>query len=197
MNNFWNERYSEEEYAYGENPNEFVKHELQKIKPGKALFPAEGEGRNAVYTATLGWEVTAFDPSTEGKRKAELLADNNNVSIEYIIAGYENIELPKAHFDCLILVFAHVPSAIRPGIHKKLSSFLKPGGNLILEAFSKEQINYKTGGPQNPDYLFSEKDLYNDFDGFSELKINVTEKQLNEGPFHQGVASVIRVIAKK
>lgn len=193
MNDFWNKRFEEKEYAYGEAPNNFVKQELEKLKPDKILFPAEGEGRNAVYAATMGWDVTAFDPSIEGKKKAELLATKYNTQINYQIAAYDDVNFPVGNFDCMVLVFAHMPPASRNDYHKKLASFLKPGGKLIIEGFSKEQINRNTGGPQNLDMLFSKEELQNDFSDFSKLNILETETKLDEGPFHQGMASVIRV----
>ena len=197
MNEFWNNRYSAEIYAYGEAPNEHVKQELSGLKPGKILFPAEGEGRNAVHAATRGWNVTAFDTSTEGKKKAELLAAKYNVGIDYHISSYENCDFTKESFDCLVLVYAHMPPALRQMAHKKLTTFLKPEGKLILEGFSKKQINYNTGGPKNIDFLFSEEELRSDFSDLSELEIIEKEVVLNEGLFHQGTASVIRITGKK
>ncbi len=197
MNNFWNERYSTSEFAYGQAPNDFVVEQLAKLHPGKILFPAEGEGRNAVYAATCGWKVTAFDPSTAGKKKAELLASKNNVEIDYQIAAFEDADFAENSFDCIALIYAHLPAPLRISAHKKLTTYLKPGGKLLLESFSKKQINYNTGGPKNIDMLFSEEELREDFSNFSELKITETETLLNEGPFHQGLASVIRCIATK
>lgn len=197
MNDFWNKRYSTKEFAYGEAPNQFVLEELGKLKPGNVLFPAEGEGRNAVYAATQGWEVTAFDPSKEGKKKADFLASKHNLDIDYQIAGYEHVDFEKESFDCIVLVFAHMPPSKRNEWHKKLSSFLKPGGVIIIVGFSKDQIKRKTGGPQNIDMLFSEEELNTDFIEFSELVITETDTILDEGPFHQGLASVIRLIGKK
>jgi len=197
MNNFWDERYSSEEFAYGEEPNTFIRQELVKLRPGKILFPAEGEGRNAVYAAKLGWEVTAFDLSIEGKRKALILSDKHNVKINYLIEGYEAINFVPESFDCIVLVFAHIHVGKRTEYHKKLASFLKPGGKLIMESFSKEQIFRDSGGPKNPEMLYSAEDMQKDFADFSDLQIEKTETELNEGPFHMGKASVIRVIATK
>lgn len=197
MNNFWNERYKNKEFAYGEAPNNFVKQELAKLTPGKILFPAEGEGRNAVYAAKQGWDVTAFDPSLEGKKKAKLLAAKHNVEIEYVIDGYETIDFPKEKFECIVLVFAHMPLKQRQKYHQKLITFLRPGGTLILEGFSKKQINNNTGGPQNIEMLFSEDELILDFDMFSNLKITEIDVVLNEGQFHQGKSSVIRITGIK
>jgi cyclopropane fatty-acyl-phospholipid synthase-like methyltransferase len=193
MNEFWNERYSAVEYAYGEAPNQFVVQELSKLKPGEILFPAEGEGRNAVYAATHGWQVTAFDPSTEGKKKADQLAKKHKVEIDYKIDTYENVNFPVEKFDCIIFIYAHMPPLKRNIYHNKLMAFLKTGGTLILEGFSKKQIDRVTGGPRNVEMLFSEEELQNDFSDFSELDISEKEVLLNEGPFHRGIASVIRV----
>jgi len=197
MNDFWNKRFATKEYAYGEAPNNFVVEELEKLKSGKILFPAEGEGRNAVYAATQGWHVTAFDPSIEGKKKADFLAAKHKVEIDYQLAGYENVEFANESFDCIVLVFAHMPPTKRCEYHRKISSFLKPGGVLIHEGFSKDQIDRKTGGPQNIDMLFSQEELHNDFSEFTKLSIVETETTLDEGPYHQGMASVIRVLGKK
>lgn len=197
MNNFWNERYSSEEFAYGTEPNLFYKGQLERLTPGKILFPAEGEGRNALFAATLGWQVTAFDPSIEGKRKAEILASKNGVSIEYKIDSYEFVDFEKESFDCIVLIFAHMHPLKRKEYHQKLVSFLKPGGVLILEGFSKPQIKNNTGGPQNVEMLFSEEELRGDFSEFSTLAISETNTVLNEGPFHNGEASVIRIVGIK
>lgn len=194
----WDERYASKEYVYGEKPNEFIAEELRKLKPGKALFPAEGEGRNAVYAATLGWEVTAFDPSVEGKKKAELLADKNNVSIDYQIAGYETFNYPEEAFDLVVLSFAHMPSSLRISTHKKLAASLKPEGKLILQGFSKEQLGRDSGGPQNLEFLFSKEELEADFKSSMEsLEITEYETILHEGAYHQGEAAVISLVGTK
>lgn len=197
MTEFWNERFGSEEYAYGTEPNQFYKEQLGKLVPGKILFPAEGEGRNAVYAATRGWLVTAFDPSIEGKRKAELLAQKNKVSINYLIDNYEFVDFPAESFDCIVLIFAHMHPLKRKEYHQKLATFLKPEGILILEGFSKNQISNNSGGPRDINMLFSKEELKSDFGSFSELKINEDDALLNEGPFHNGIASVIRVSGVK
>ena len=197
MNNFWDERFGTEDYAYGTEPNQYFKEQLNKLKPGNILLPAEGEGRNAVFAASEGWQVTAFDTSIEGKRKAGLLALKKGVSIDYKIDNYEFIDFPHESFDCVALIFAHMNPANREDYHKKLISFLKPGGTLILEGFSKNQINNKTGGPRDINMLFSEKEMNTDFISCSDLSISEAEIVLNEGPFHQGLASVIRVVGIK
>lgn len=197
MSQFWNERFATEEYVYGTEPNHFFREKLEKLQPGKILFPAEGEGRNAVFAATQGWEVTAFDASTEAKKKAETLAREKGVAIDYIIADYENVNFAAESFDCLVLIYAHMHPLKRKAYHQKITSFLKPGGTLILEGFSKKQIKNNTGGPQNVEMLFSEDELRGDFGFLAGLSISETDVTLDEGPFHQGSASVIRVTGKR
>lgn len=197
MNQFWNERYATKEYVYGTEPNLFYKEQLEKLMPGKILFPAEGEGRNAVYAATQGWKVTAFDSSTMAKKKAENLAREKNVEIEYRISDYKEVGFPTESFDCLVLIYAHMHPLKRKEYHQKMASFLKPGGTLILEGFSKKQIENNTGGPRNVEMLFSEEELLHDFGFFSELSVSETDITLDEGEFHQGKASVIRAAGVK
>lgn len=192
MVDFWNERFAAKAFAYGELPNQFFANELKKLKTGRLLFPAEGEGRNAIYAAKHGFEVVAFDPSKKGRQKAIQLATRYNTSIEYHLATYESFNPEKEYFDSIILIFAHMPAHLRETYHRKLFSFLKPGGSLILQGFSKDQINRNTGGPRNLEMLFSKEELLSDFKTMATLKIEETEVMLNEGEFHNGLASVIQ-----
>ncbi|MBX2984647.1 MAG: class I SAM-dependent methyltransferase [Bacteroidia bacterium] len=199
---FWNERFAQTAYVYGEAPNEFVKSKLKGMKAGKVLFPCEGEGRNAVYAATLGWDVCAFDQSEEGKKKAELLAQRHNVKFDYKISDIENAEYPAESFDALVLVFAHFPSAVRRKFHKTLTSFVKKGGCLILEGFDKKHIanqavNPHAGGPKDVDMLFDINELKTDFEGFKFVEIAEVVDNLNEGDYHKGKSNLVRVFAIK
>ena len=197
--NFWNQRYADEHYAYGTLPNNYLKEKSADLRPGKILLPAEGEGRNAVFMAKMGWEVEAFDQSTEGKNKALLLAEHYDVKISYTISDVENTDYPENSFHALALIFAHFPGENRRSYHRKLSSFLKPGGYLIIEGFSKEhatfqQLNPKSGGPRDPGMLYELKEDFNNFEFTEAAEHQIT---LAEGEFHQGEASVIRIFAIK
>lgn len=197
MKQFWDSRYASEEYIYGVAPNMFFKDQIEKLNPGKILLAAEGEGRNAVCAAKKGWDVTAFDISTEGRSKAERLAKEQHVTINYQVKGFEEVDFEEGAFDCIALVYAHMPNTIRVRIHTKLLYYLKPGGKVILEAFSKEQLNYKTGGPPSEGLLYSVKELEEDFSYLSKKNIWQEETELYEGEFHKGLASVVRVIGTK
>ncbi|MDD5185864.1 MAG: class I SAM-dependent methyltransferase [Paludibacter sp.] len=195
MEDIWNQRYAQEEYVYGVNPNEFYKEELSKLQPGKILFPAEGEGRNAVYAAIKGWDVVAFDSSEEAKKKAEKLAEKNNVRLNYQTASIEEFEYDENSFDAIVLIYVHTMN--REQNHQKLLRMLKPGGVIILEGFSKEQLMNNSGGPRNSEMLFSEEELTRDFNDLKEKQITKTETELNEGQLHKGKASVIRLLGIK
>ncbi len=196
MENIWDKRYSDTKYIYGIEPNTFFKNWLDKQKPSEILFPAEGEGRNAVYAAMQGWNVTAFDSSKEGKKKALLLAKEYNTEVLYEVVDAE-IYTPNKKFDAIVLIFAHFPPNLRNLIHKNMLSFLKPGGHLVLESFSKDQLKYGTGGPKNEALLYSINELKSDFSDLETLRMKKLVRFLNEGIFHQGESDVIQLIAKK
>lgn len=192
MNDFWNKRYSTEAYAYGKEPNAFFSAQLEKTSPGKILLPGEGEGRNAVYAATKGWAVDAFDQSDNGRDKALALASEAGVEINYSVCSVEDFPYLQNRYDAVGLIYFHTDGPSREKLHRKVYESLKPGGSIFLEAFHKEQLNNNTGGPKSLDLLFDEEILSGDF---SRLEILMLEKQqitLNEGLFHQGQASVIR-----
>ena len=198
----WNARYGVAEFAYGETPNEFFKAELLKLSQGKILLPAEGEGRNGVFAATLGFDVHAFDMSEEGQKKAAVLASKHHISINYQVGTLETIKYQEAFFDCLGLIYAHFPAPIKSVYHQKLATYLKTGGVVIFEAFSKKHTAYReknpnVGGPQDLDMLFSIEEIKQDFPNFEILKFEETEVTLSEGIYHQGIGSVIRFIGKK
>src|SRR5215213_10286082 len=100
----WNDRYSKDECAYGEQPNNYLKEQLEKLAVGTILFPAEGEGRNAVFAAKLGWTVSAFDISVEGKNKALRLAETNKVAIDYQVGELQTLKYDTEQFDAIALI---------------------------------------------------------------------------------------------
>ncbi|MFZ7116335.1 MAG: class I SAM-dependent methyltransferase [Bacteroidota bacterium] len=198
----WDDRYSKEEFAYGEEPNNFLREQLEKLKPGKILFPAEGEGRNAIFAAKNGWEVYAFDISSEGRSKALTLADKNNVEIEYQVGQLQHLNYEPEFFDVIALIYAHFPAEIKSAQHKALSAHLRKGGFVIFEAFSKKHIEYlsrneKVGGPKEIEMLFSTEELRSDFNNFEIIDLEEKVIQLNEGQFHNGEGSVIRFVGRK
>jgi SAM-dependent methyltransferase len=197
MSDFWNQKYSTIDFIYGTEPNLYLKQQLLNLKPGKLLLPAEGEGRNAVFAAKLGWKVFAFDPSFEGQKKALKLASEFNVEIDYDLKTYQQANYAHNSFDVIGLTYTHLPANLRKTMHNNYIQWLKPKGTIILEAFSKEQLRYNSGGPKEESMLFSQEELRDDFKNLSSLEITKDESVLNEGPAHQGKASIIRMVGKK
>ncbi len=193
----WNKRYAGRDYVYGEDPNDFFKKQISGLRPGRLLLPAEGEGRNAVYAAALGWEVTAFDSSDQAKSKALKLAHKKGVRINYQVCSFEQFNSPEYYFDVLVLIFAHIDNSMREMAHQKLLRYLKKGGIVILEAFSREQLKYESGGPKSLDLLFDVGNLKKDFESLTSLKVWKETRNLSEGELHKGLASVVRLTGTK
>ena len=198
----WNDRYSKDEFAYGEEPNNFLKEQLEKLKTGTILFPAEGEGRNAVFAAKLGWAVSAFDISAAGKIKALQLAESNKVSIEYQVGDLQVLNYTPEQFDVIALIYAHFPADIKSLYHKTLDKYLRKNGLIIFEAFSKRHIDYiskneKVGGPKDIAMLFSIEELKSYFVNYVIIELAEKEIELSEGLFHNGKGSVIRFVGRK
>jgi SAM-dependent methyltransferase len=196
-NEFWDKRYSEEAFAYGREPNQYFKQKIDELKPGKLLLPGEGQGRNAVYTAKLGWQVTAIDLSNAAKRRALEFAKQNNVKIQYYVTPLEEFDFPENEFDAAALVFTHFPPEKRSTIHSLIIKSLKTGGKLIIEAFSKKQIGNTSGGPKDLASLYSIDELKEDFKNLKIIESTETQVELDEGPYHQGKADVIRMVIEK
>ncbi len=202
MKEFWNDRYGQKEWAYGKEPNTYIKEKLPLFKIGKVLFPAEGEGRNAVYAATLGWEVSAYDYSAKGKEKADQLANQNNVTIDYKVQGFLNENYKQGEFDMICLTSVHFEPSIKVEMHKRLDYYLKSGGHIILEAFSKEhreisKKNPKVGGPPNKDNMYSIAEIKRDFSNYEIIELKKENRYLEEGLYHIGDSTVIQFIGRK
>lgn len=197
MSDFWNQRYSTEEYVYGTEPNEFFKERLDLLQPGTLLLPGEGEGRNALYALQKGWKPEAFDWSTVAREKALKLAAKNGFDYIYNINTFEDFVAKPGCYDAAALIYIHLPPDERLLLHQKIIASLKPGGVLFLEAYDKDQLGKKSGGPQEPELLYSMAELVEDFiDLDFELLTHLTIN-LKEGKFHQGEASVVRFCGVK
>ncbi len=202
MKEFWNNRYRIEDSAYGYEPNEYFKEQLSKLDPDKILLPAEGEGRNAVFAAKLGWEVSAFDMSEQGKIKAEILAQKNRVHIDYKIGEFKELEYEQEYFGSIALIYAHFTAELKSKYHKQLDCYLKKGGVIIFEAFSKYNLELvqqgkNTNGPKNIDALFSVDEIRKDFHNYETIELKEEVIELNEGLYHKGESAIVRFVGKK
>lgn len=193
---FWDQRYKEHEAVYGYHPNKFLKLFIDLHHPGSILLPAEGEGRNAVYAAAKGWKVDAFDYSVVARNKALSLAEKSGLSINYFTEQIEQFNAEK-QYDVVALIYVHLPPELRKRFHQEILKSIKPGGFLVLEAFSKDQLNYHSGGPSDESLLYDTKMLCADFAGLQIVNCEQKIVQLDEGQFHNGKASVIRLTGQK
>ena len=190
----WNERYSTGEFIYGKEPNNFFKEELNKLSPGKILLLGEGEGRNAVYAATLGWKVDAVDQSEMGRKKAMLLSSERKVEINYIVYDIFSYMPKQNHYDAAVFIFIHLEEKLRSVVFKNTVDSLKPGGKIIFEAFEKDQLKYDSGGPKDEELLYSLEDIAEKFIDLEFEKFSKENIYLDEGPLHKGEAEVIRFV---
>ena len=189
---FWNERYHKTPLCYGNQPNPFLKSILSTKKPGKLLLPCEGTGRNAIYAAQQGWDVTAFDVSDVARDTTLQLADEAGVDLTYTVSDCQEIELDSERYDCIALIYAHFPSDVRQAFHRKCVQALKPGGHLIVECFSKDQLNYNSGGPKTLDFLVDREAIASDFEALTTRQLEQSVIHLDEGGAHQGRGAILQ-----
>lgn len=199
MKEFWDNRYANSDYAYGKKPNQFFKYEIDRLTPGSLFLPGEGEGRNAVYSASQGWNVHALDISREGKKKAEALAKERKTTIQYTLGSIETAAVSRETFDATALIFFHLPSELFSLAIKKIAEGLKPDGKLIFELYSRKQLGRPSGGPKSIDMLFDLDQLSSRLKKLGFLLPDIREEEvlLNEGAFHSGKAMVIRGVGQK
>jgi SAM-dependent methyltransferase len=194
--NFWDERYSGSAYFYGIHANAFLMTHVHELR-GPVLSLCEGEGRNAVFMAERGLAVLGVDSSHVGLTKAHALAASKGVRIETRVADMANFEPEKNYFGSVVSIFAHLPTSIRATLYPRIEEALKPGGLLLLEAYSKNQLSKNTGGPKDIDMLMSVETLRAAFPRLKPLLLHEIERDVNEGAGHTGLASVVQFIAQK
>ncbi|WP_428244102.1 class I SAM-dependent methyltransferase [Gynuella sp.] len=193
----WNQRFAADHYIYGTEPNDFLRHHFQAIPKGHVLCLAEGEGRNAVFLAQQGYQVTAVDSSDVGLEKARNLAAERNVSITTIHADLADFDLGTARWDGIVSIFGHLPSQLRGKVYQQAVNALKPKGVLLLEGYAVAQLNNQTGGPKDEDMLLSITALQQELHGLHFSHLEELEREVLEGTLHTGKAAVIQVIAHR
>ncbi|PAX55231.1 class I SAM-dependent methyltransferase [Brunnivagina elsteri] len=193
----WNERYSQTEYAFGKNPNDFLVEVIQQIPKGIVLCLAEGEGRNAVYLAQQGCQVTAVDASPVGLEKAHKLAAERSVKIETIVTDLADFTIQPNSWDAIVSIFCHLPPNLRANIHRQVVSGLRSGGVFVLEAYTPRQLEFKTGGPPNADLMMELTTLRQELDGLEFKQTAEVEREIQEGLFHQGHSAIVQLLAMK
>jgi hypothetical protein len=192
----WDERYSVDEYVYGTEPNGFLADHAEMLS-GPVLSLAEGEGRNAVFLASLGLAVHAVDGSDVGLKKARKLATTKGVEIQTEVADLAAFEPEAGRYGAVISISAHLPSVIRTRLYPLVESCLLPGGIILLEAYSEAQIERDTGGPKDLDMLMSIEKIEREFPNCEPVLLQEIEREVREGSYHTGMASVVQYIGRK
>ena len=193
----WDERYSEPGYVYGTEPNGFLASVADRIPAGPVLCLGDGEGRNGVFLAGLGRRVVAVDQSEAGLAKAKRLAEGRGVTIETVRADLARFPIEPAAWAGIVSVFCHLPSSVRVPLHRAAAAGLRPGGVFVLEAYTPAQIGRRTGGPGDPDMLPTLAGLREELAGLEFDHAAELERDVTEGRYHTGVASVVQILARR
>lgn len=195
--NMWDEEFNCSEYVYGTEANDFLKSHINALPKGRILCLAEGEGRNAVFLAKQGYQVTAVDYSQVGLDKAQALAKKNNVQIECICESLETYDLGEKEWDGIVSIACHFPSAIRQPLYKKVMRGLKNGGVFLIEGYTPDQLKYKTGGPSLADMMTHKETLIEELPDLTFSYLNEFIRDVQEGINHAGTSAVVQGIASR
>lgn len=213
---FWNTRYGEDGWAYGTEPSGFLATHFESVvrpalagsapRPLRALCIADGEGRNSIYLAQSGVfsNVTAVDQSEVGMRKLEARAREVGVQ-DKVVAQVADLAVwdfaADGPWDLIVSVFAHTPPALREKIHLAVAATLAPGGHFLLQSYTPANIGRGTGGPQAPALCCTEATLRAEFalatasGAIRIAHMQESEKAVNEGKYHNGLAAVVEFVA--
>jgi 2-polyprenyl-3-methyl-5-hydroxy-6-metoxy-1,4-benzoquinol methylase len=193
----WDERYSGEDYAYGTEPNDFLVSVAGELPRGRALCLAEGEGRNAVWLARQGLDVTAVDSSPVGLDKATRLAEKRGVTIQTVHADLAEYEIGSAEWDVIVSIFCHLPPPLRRAVHAGVVAGLKPGGMFVLEAYTPAQLEFRTGGPHTVELMMTLDALREELIGLEFVHARELERVIREGKYHGGTGAVVQLLGTK
>jgi SAM-dependent methyltransferase len=195
---FWDHRYAEDELAYGEAPNGFLVSVGGRLpRTGRALDIGAGEGRNAMFLASLGLDVLAVDQSEVGMQKAQRRARERGLMVRTRAADLNDFEAPPGSFDVVSSIFVHLPAALRAAVHGRIGPWLRTGGVFVLEAYAPDQIERGTGGPKDPGLLAPLDVIVRELEGLEVEHGATLVRDVTEGRFHTGEASVVQVVARR
>ena len=193
----WDERYDRDEYVYGKEPNDFLSSVVERIPAGNVLCLADGEGRNGVFLAERGFEVTSVDASGVGVAKTRKLAAERGVSISAVQADLAQFEIGRQTWSAIVAIFCHLPPPLRRVVHAAVVEGLRDGGLLVLEAYTPDQVGRKTGGPPVKELAMSLSELEQELHGLEWLHRAELLREIREGEGHSGVGSVVQMLGRK
>lgn len=193
----WDERYGQPGYAYGTEPNDFLVEQVGALPMGEVLMLAEGEGRNAVWLAERGFRVTCIDQSAVGLAKARALAEQRGVQLQTQVADLSTHVLEPSRWTAIVSIWAHIAPDARARLHAQVVRALVPGGVLLLEAYTPEQVTLGTGGPPNPELCMTLVALRAELQGLDFIHAVERRRDVREGKYHQGSSAVVQLVARK
>lgn len=196
MSDFWDKNYSTNDYIYGREPNDFLRGSVESLSPGSALCIGEGEGRNAVFLAKLGFDVTAVDSSFNGIKKVTRLSKEQGVHVRTIHADLADFDMGINKWQYIVSIF-HLPPSLRVKVHRNICLGLRTDGLLLLEGYTPKQLRLKSGGPSDMDMLYSKPMLNKDFNSLEIIKLDELERPVVEGTKHTGLGAVVQLIARR
>ena len=136
----WDKKYATKKYLFGREAIPFLQDHVDLLPKGHVLDLAMGEGRNGVFLATKGFQVTGVDISAEGLKKAETLAAELGVTIKTVVADLESYEIPANTFDVIICTYY-----LQRDLFSKIAAALKPGGMALIETYTMDHLQYRSG----------------------------------------------------
>ncbi len=194
----WDERFSQAEPVYGEQPNNYLRAQVQRLAPGASvLVPGDGYGRNGLWLATQGFRVHTVDLSTIGVERARNSARHAGLSLTMEQADLSTWAWPQNQFDAVFSIFVHLFPNVRAAIHANMLRALVPGGLCVLEAFSTAQLKFSSGGPKQLDLLYSVEILRQDFAAAQILALEEATVSLQEGRMHSGPGAVVHGVFQR
>jgi SAM-dependent methyltransferase len=195
----WNDRYAAPGYLFGEGPNAYLAAQAGRLPArGTALCVADGDGRNSVWLAERGLEVTAFDFSPVAVAKARELAARRGVKVAFDVADVAGWRWPAAAHDVVAAIFVQFAEpALRAVMFERMVRALKPGGLLIVQGYTPKQLEYRTGGPSQVENLYTAKLLRAAFASLEEIELVEYEAALEEGERHVGLSALVGLVARK
>ena len=198
MNKSWDEKYSAADFYYGTEANDFLREHCAAIPAGgEVLCLAEGEGRNAVFLGGRGWRVVALDQSPVGLQKASRLAFERGVRLETVVADLADHAIEPARWDGIVSIWCHLPPPLRAVVHGQVVRGLRPGGVLLLEAYTPDQLRHGTGGPKDVELLPTLAELRRELAGLEFEHAVECERVIQEGHGHHGLSAVVQIVARR
>ena len=166
----WDRRYAGAELVWTAEPNRFVVEELQDLAPGRALDVAAGEGRNAVWLAARGWQVTAVDFSAAGLDKGRRLAQARGVAVNWVRADVRDYLPQEGSFQLVLVAYLQLREAELDGVLRRAAAALAPGGVLLVVGHDVTNLTEGTGGPPDPAVLYTPESITRSLGGLTVLR---------------------------